>query len=365
MNKMLTGPALFGAVAPLLALACSTSFDPRSDPSSAPHAETCTVTLPPASAPDVPATNGARHVYAMTKLAFGDKDGAGNAALNGWKQYGRNIDGKASTRDSTDLCKLAKGAARSNQIDGCSGIDNSFGVNLLPLFLTTVGQDATEKLNASLADGSLTNLVSIDGLDGTRDVSGLRGFIEIGAARAADGTTWAVTSDSLVGASAPRLFIANGFVRGGVLVAELVSNAGRVTLGELVVKDRWRAVLTFTVSRLWITAAISDDGTKLTNGILAGVFPAESFVDDAKRIYCAEPDSRYVADMVGQSADILADGTQDPARDCNGISFGIGFEASLASTGDVVEPVTTSSGCYDTLSADGGAPDGAGDARSN
>jgi hypothetical protein len=47
---------------------------------------------------------------------------------DGWRQYGLDLDVRASVEGSTDLCKPAMGAAPSDVYpDGDGGIDNAFG----------------------------------------------------------------------------------------------------------------------------------------------------------------------------------------------------------------------------------------------
>src|SRR5215207_5340629 len=61
--------------------------------------------LPP-DAPPPKAPDGATDVtFAIKKLYLGDTKRDGTAdKVNGWKEYGFDIDGKISTATSTDLC---------------------------------------------------------------------------------------------------------------------------------------------------------------------------------------------------------------------------------------------------------------------
>ena len=43
--------------------------------------------------------------------------------------------------------------------------------------------------------------------------------------------------------------------------------------------------------------------------------------------------------QIRQASDIMVDGTQDPAKTCNGISIGLGFEMSELQFGNVANPV--------------------------
>jgi hypothetical protein len=43
-----------------------------------------------------------------------------------------------------------------------------------------------------------------------------------------------------------------------------------------------------------------------------------------------------VEDAIRRASDVLADGSQDPAKTCDGISIGLGFDARLSGVGGVV-----------------------------
>ncbi|HEX8796203.1 MAG TPA: hypothetical protein VF765_34875 [Polyangiaceae bacterium] len=75
----------------------------------------------------------------LTGVDLGDVDATGVADSSAWKGIGFNLDGKCTTRTSTDTCTLAAGAAYSVQDDGVNGIDNSYGANLCPIFDTESG----------------------------------------------------------------------------------------------------------------------------------------------------------------------------------------------------------------------------------
>jgi hypothetical protein len=294
----------------------------------------------------------------MTKLYLGATDRSGVASQTAWKPYGLNIDGKVTTRDSTDVCRLANGASKSTQADGCSGIDNSFGENVLPIILTTVGQDAEAHFNASLAAGALTNLVTIDGLDPARDATGLRAALLLAGPRADDGMSWAQSAESFDANGAPLIAFSGGFVNRGVFVAGPQSGVGQLTLGV----ERG-VTFTFPVTHMQIVATVSADGTALTDGVVAGIFPVEAFVSAARPIavgidrssICKGSAFESIAQQLRQAAEILVDGTQAPNRDCDGISFGIGFEAKLTTLGPVVDPTVTP----DVCAPDSGAQDAA------
>ena len=81
----------------------------------------CTPASPPASA------------VAAVAIQFDAFDAAGTAP-NGWRSIGFDRDGLCTTKDSTDVCMRAAGAAAANQEDGANGIDNAWGRSITPLF---------------------------------------------------------------------------------------------------------------------------------------------------------------------------------------------------------------------------------------
>jgi hypothetical protein len=69
----------------------------------------------------------------LTGVDFGD------VTADDWKTVGFDLDGQCTTKTSTFGCTLAAGASKSTQVDGVSGIDNSFGENICPIFDTVSG----------------------------------------------------------------------------------------------------------------------------------------------------------------------------------------------------------------------------------
>jgi hypothetical protein len=80
-----------------------------------------------------------------------------------------------------------------------------------------------------------------------------------------------------------------------------------------------------------------------TNGTLAGVLAPADIAAEARRLGGnIDPDvcsGSVVIDslvtLIQQAADILLDATQDPAKTCDGISIGLGFNAVRAELGPI------------------------------
>src|SRR4051794_8165299 len=83
-----------------------------------------------------------------------------------------------------------------------------------------------------------------------------------------------------------------------------------------------------------------------TNGTIAGVIPLEAFIAEIKKMagefdpsLCASPTIDSIDAQISQAADIMQDGTQDPTKECDAISIGIGFDARRVSLGPIAPPV--------------------------
>ena len=73
---------------------------------------------------------------------------------------------------------------------------------------------------------------------------------------------------------------------------------------------------------------------------------------------CTGPTIMSIVDQITQASDIMADGSQDPTQTCNGISIGIGFNASLVQLGPVVAPPAPKANTCADAGTGGGAADG-------
>src|SRR5262249_29165723 len=122
--------------------------------------------------------------------------------VNGWKQYGFNIDGKVSTAASIDLCKPAMNAAPSTPYpDGNNGIDNSFGKNILPIFLGIMA-NFSDQANAGITAGQFSLILHLENLmagpSQSPVVTKLYSTTPLGAPPKFDGTDcWPVAPEGL------------------------------------------------------------------------------------------------------------------------------------------------------------------------
>jgi hypothetical protein len=105
----------------------------------------------------------------------------------------------------------------------------------------------------------------------------------------------------------------------------------------------------FTVSLDIKNAFVTVDleGGKGTNGTIAGVLDTEQLVSQIGKVAAAfdtsfcDPESPTLVSILNQlrqASDILKDGSQDPSKECDGISIGLGFDTAAVKLGPVAKP---------------------------
>ncbi len=299
---------------------------------------------------EAPATGiGGGAILAIHSLWLGDTTPDGAPSKDAWRGYGFDLDGKPSTAQSTDLCQPLKDAsAESVYPDGDDGIDNNFGHHVVPIMLgltPTLSADASASIDEGEAPTTLFRLGSLGTPDGTAEALPCDHDGQ-SPPPAWDGSdTWRARSDGLEGAdpASPRArFTESEVVRtsSGLLVWRARGADGLrllITVSGFVLPIPLRAVR--------VTATLSEDLTHLTEGRLGGVVDLKLFVHELSMLGadvlengCPSPTSfEPLATSIYQAADILADGAQDPALPCDGISIGLGFEADAAGIEGTVE----------------------------
>lgn len=288
------------------------------------------------------------NVFALNVLRLGE----GNSGE--WKGYGFDLDGKSSTAVSTDVCKPNAGGDPSTAYpDGANGIDNSFGKNLLPTFLSLVPTWPND-LQQGLTQGQYDLLLDVLCLPPAGDATSLTTKLfdatALGKAPLFDGSdAWPVDPALLSEPTDPfstTIQFSGGHLTGtafdagdGTVVLQLPFDAG----DEVV----W-VKLTLHAAR--IGATFSPDHESASNGLIGGVLNTEEFVVEIKKLgaainVCGTALFDGLIQQIRQSSDILSDGTQDPSKTCDGISIGLGFDMSRAKVGAVGAPLPPSTGC--------------------
>jgi hypothetical protein len=285
-------------------------------------------------------------VLAVDQLFLGDTDFGGVKSANAWKDFGFDIDGKTSTETSTDLCQPAAGGKKSiSYPDGNAGIDNAFGKNLVQKILAPLAPDVSADVSAAIQAGETGLLLAFIGLGAEADhpafTTRLYGGAPLGQPPLFDGSDcWPVLQELLEDPadieSSKTVFTAS------TLQANAWSSGGVATI-ELALGGTFPMHLTIRQAR--VSAVLDANHAGATLGQIGGVLDTEELADEFKRIagnydpsLCGGNTIESILDQIRQYSDILADGTQDPAQTCNGISIGLGFTMKSAELGGVAAP---------------------------
>jgi hypothetical protein len=302
---------------------------------------------PPAPGPEKACT-GADVTSALSQIFLGDTHRDGKQDIqSAWKQYGFDIDGRISTKESTDLCKPYGMATKAMAYpDGNDGIDNSFGKNILPILLGPA-PDISMLANAAITNGEFTVMLKMEGLGMETNCNPMNTLLYGGANRGAppkwDGNdAWPVAVELLNNGdiNAPKISFPKSYVVGNTWVS---GTSGTVSLGLSF------QGLTFTVNvnRAIIAVDLAEDHKSGMNGTIAGIIETEALVEEVKRVAGAfepslcDPNSPLLLsflDGIRGASDIMLDGTQDPTKTCNGISIGLGFNGKVVQLGPVAPP---------------------------
>jgi hypothetical protein len=315
---------------------CSSSSSPAS---------TSSVGGPPAK-PSGPATTSTEeHNFALQTLFLGDQDRSGVTSQTAWKSFGYNLDGKVSTASSSDVCTLQAGAPKQTQVDGDNGIDNSFGENILPIIITTAGQDAASKINQSIGNGGFTVMFDVTGLadsQPTLTATGLKGFLNAGSTFDPDGGTkptfttadnWPVSPELLNDPTNPKsskVQFSDAYSVGGTFVSGVdASGHGLAVTLNLSIGG---VSIDIAIVNAFIT--FNHSPGQATNGTIAGVINSQDLVDKLRTVagristsLCGGNAFNSIAQQILQASDIMADGTNGAGQQCNAISIGLGFTA--------------------------------------
>jgi hypothetical protein len=193
---------------------------------------------PPTSGTTLP--TGDTYTFALNALFLGEADRAGGApSQSAWKSYGYNLDGKVTAKDSTDVCTLAAGAPKTNQVDGNNGIDNSFGSVILPIIQSAASLPTpSTTITQAIDKGDFTIQLQIKGLsnDPKQSSTGITG--QLFASGAYDNgtpafdanTDWPVEpqllKDGATIAGGSKITFGNAYVNNGTFVSGDLTTGG-------------------------------------------------------------------------------------------------------------------------------------------
>lgn len=295
----------------------------------------------PACEPGLPAA------LAVDKMFFGDVDFDGTSnPTNGWKGFGYNIDNRISTKLSTDLCKPKAGGSPSAVYpDGTAGIDNSFGKNILPILLG-LASDLSTINNEAIAAGEYTYLFTMENIsqESCTTSSALLLGANLGKPPKFDGLDeWPVDASSVLDPSNPN---SAKCVFSNTAIDTSYVYAGPPSKFDFILKGSgFTIVLPVRQVRMRFKSISNFDGAGI--GQIGGVMNTEEFVQEIAKMaqafdpsFCDpnSPTLQSILNQIRQASDIMADGTQDPTKECDGISIGLGFTMKRTLLGAVAPP---------------------------
>lgn len=375
-RKILVG--LLGAVGALaLAVGCGSSSDTPAatggagggtggDGGSGIPDDPCTdCTVPPAEPTGGATGDGDGATLAVSKLFLGDTKWDGTPDPAAWKDFGYDLDGFKSTKNSGTHCKVNAGGNKSAiQTDGNGGIDNSFGYNIMPI-IVGLASDASTTINENLDSGAFTIIVKIDSLGGGTDYVNLPAALFAGSQLADaegndltpawDGTDeWPVYCElmtdcqttgtkQIADGNASKVKFPSSYVAGGTWVS---GSKGDVNLSLSV--SGYSLSLNIRQAVLTADLATGNPPMAASKGIIAGVLDTEELIASLASVagnisssLCEGPTFESIASQIRAASDIMKDGTQDETQTCNGISVGLGFDMKAVQVGmvkDKAEP---------------------------
>ena len=283
-------------------------------------------------------------VFAIDELFFGDTDWSGAASPSAWKMFGRNVDGLTTAGDLTGHCQLFGGAPAATADDGNAGIDNSWGRNVLPIMLG-LAPDYSATVNDAIAHGDFTWIARLQGLGAASSQTPVPGLFYEAAplghpAQFSELDCWPVYDGSLVDPldiDAAKLSLPDG-----ALAANSWSSDTAVTLTLNVPSGGMN--LSLKIHEAKISFALDANHQGATQGIISGVLDLDETLAMMQAVaggfdpsLCSGATWDSIAAQFRQTADVMADGTQDPSATCNGISIGVGFTLWRASLGGIEE----------------------------
>jgi hypothetical protein len=314
--------------------------------------------------------------FAVDSLQLGEAPRAGGpASTNAWKEYGYDIDGLKSDKNSTDVCTPAAGGGSQVKVDGNNGIDNSFGANILPIIQSAASlPEPSKTITEAIRDGSFTLQLKIKGLDtakaATQTNQGLSSqlfasgkFDETGATKPtfSPNDDWPVRpellNDGMTIASGSKVSFPKSYIVNGTFVN---GSPGKVTI-SLVFSG---VALDLEIQQAIISMQMKD-GDSAVNGTISGVLDTEKLIDGLRKVagristsLCGGSTFDGIAQQIRQTSDILADGTNKAGVPCNAISVGLGFTAKRIKNPTKVAPLGPPSPDPCMAMPDGGADSG-------
>ncbi|MCC6528348.1 MAG: hypothetical protein IT373_37230 [Polyangiaceae bacterium] len=302
--------------------------------------------------PDTSPPLGATAVFAMTELFLGDTSLYGSPDSSAWQTYGFDLDGLTSVGHSP--CECTPYGALDTQRDGLAGIDNTFGPQVLSLWLG-LDPSATQKNDAALLAGDVNVLFEVEGLRTPAPASyplAARVFAAapLGSSPAFDGSDvfpfdWTEVQGRF----------ATAYVAGDVAVLRGATVPVPVHI--------WGDRVVLHVRNATVTLELDESREEVTLGMMGGVLDVDELVDILYRTssgsFCTDGKVESLANTLRACADTRTDGRGGAELPCNGVSVGVAFRGARVVLGAPATPPPPVAGCWATGGSGGSDTPGA------
>jgi hypothetical protein len=270
-------------------------------------------------------------VFAARDMAFALPPGPGEAPSSG--RVGLDLDGVITRNHSKLHCQMTPDDASASQVDGADGIDNSFGGNVVSL-IGNLEPEFVSQMNADVMTGKFTQLLSVSGIGPNADYNVLDASL-VSAASRSEPPTWHNDVWPRLALNEPPSTFSNTYLTRNTLVA-----TGSTGITTLVITIHGVPVHV-RLQNVSVVADLSADHLTIERGIIAGIASVDDLIAEFLHRYAffapvlcgGNPLLDLAVKHLHGSADIMLDGTQDPTRACDGVSFGMFFHAVTAQEG--------------------------------
>ncbi len=278
--------------------------------------------------------------FAIDTVFLGDRSvDVDVEAFDAWKAFGFDIDHKDTAPSSTDVCTLAVDSPTANQEDGNNGIDNSWGLTVMPILQSALSMPTpSDTISSAIQNGGSTLDITVTGLPSDPSAS------SVGLSAAAF-TAVPVGNGGIAAGTSAQFELA--YVNQGTFVAWGTTTPLVI---DLPVMSTW---VELTIHHAILTFDRSADDMTVT-GTIAGVLDPQEVIIAARRLgltmdsqVCTDGSQTFAefAQLLVEASDIAIDGTNEPGVPCTGISIGMGFTAKRVASPNVVQPWSLASPC--------------------
>ncbi|HET8938239.1 MAG TPA: hypothetical protein VFN67_32570 [Polyangiales bacterium] len=310
--------------------------------------------------------------FGWTRIWIGETNLDGEASMDAWQSFGFDLDGlctNSSTCGEIQNVQACRPGSGQIPFDGESCRDNTFA-SLQPVAAAVpeIGQRfgiSEDEFNCNLRRGTYTVVTRLSGYNGRPDDSEVRVDLYISPGLVREQPWQCPTEDfatlyplwrlsdpfkidpaNLTGpiakeGSLPDSSVSDpqAYVRDGYLISHLPDGA---VLRLAADGTRYRGFALKSYKSVWSgrLERAQDGRWHMHDGLAAGRVMGDDLIMSFRQIGLCPGvglDGFYdsVVDYIKTNSDLLSDGTNDPERACDAMSFGIGFEASQLTTGKV------------------------------